>query len=71
MLIPSWVKMRELVWWKYRDGDRILCRVSNVAHEYVSLSILAATPEQVLFIRRGVAEIVPIQYQDGLLELAR
>lgn len=63
--------MREIVWWKYRDNDRLLCRVATVGHENVTLVILAATHEQVLFVRRGCGEIVAIQYTDGLLELAR
>lgn len=70
MLIPSWVKTRELVWWKYKEGDRILCRVSNVSQEYLTLTILTATPEQVLSIRRGVGESVGVMYQDGLIEKA-
>jgi hypothetical protein len=71
MLIPSWVKHRSMVWWNYRDGDRILCRVSNVASEYLTMQILAATPEQVLHVQRGVGECVSIQYADNLIELAR
>jgi hypothetical protein len=68
MLIPSWVKAREVVWWTYKDGDRILCRVAAVAHEYLTLTILTATPEQVLSVRRGAGESVGVMYQDGLIE---
>jgi hypothetical protein len=71
MLIPSWVKHRAIVWWKHREGSRVLCRVTQVGHEYVVLQILTATPEQVIHIQRGVAEQVQIMWQDGLLELAR
>jgi hypothetical protein len=70
MLIPSWLKAREIVWWKYKDGDRILCRVAGVAAEYLTLTILTATPEQVLSTRRGVGESVGVMYQDGLIEKA-
>lgn len=71
VLIPSWVKMREIVWWKYKDGDRVLCRVSMIGQENVTITILHATPEQILSIRRGCGELVLIQYAEGLLELAR
>jgi hypothetical protein len=71
MLIPSWIKHREIVWWNYGENTRVLCRVTQVGNEYVVLTILAATTEQVLKIRRGVGEQVQIMYVDGLLEGAR
>lgn len=71
MLIPSWVQPRTFVWWKYTDGDRVLCRVGQIGHETVSIWIMTATAEQCLRIRRGVGEVVTIQYSDGLIEIAR
>lgn len=58
------------MWWKHKDGDRILCRVAGVASEYLIITILTATPEQVLSVRRGVGESIGVMYQDGLIEKA-
>lgn len=71
MLIPAWVKMREIVWWKDSADSRVLCRVVSVTQEYLALQILYATPESIISVRRGIGEVVQIAYQDGLLELAR
>jgi hypothetical protein len=71
MLIPSWIKHREIVWWKFMQDDRVLCRVTQIGHDHIVLQILTATPAQVLKIRRGVAEQVQIMYGEGLLETAR
>lgn len=71
MLIPSWLKSRELVWWNLGAVGKVLCRVSNVSGECISLTILHATPEQILNIRRGPGEATGVMYADGLLELAK
>lgn len=71
MLVPSWLKPRELVWWNLGDRGRVLCRVTSTSSEHVTLNILYATPDQIILIRRGPGEATAVMYGHGLLELAR
>ena len=71
MLIPSWIKQREIVWWKDGPDSRMLCRVVSVSNEFIALQILYAQPDAIIRVGRGIGEVVQIAYQDGLLELAR